>query len=456
MGILKVATMHDETPKTKLISLAVACTASVVIFFVLHTLSGFEKDKYFDDERKAAYDYGQLLRAEVDRELNSLLFVSNGLSSYLTVYKDELDPEKINQMLQDLWTKAKHVKNLGIAVGYKLTYVYPITGNEKVIGQDFRRFPSQWQKVKLAIERREGVLDGPLNLIQGGKGIIYRYPVFIDDEYWGIISTVINTDAFLDAAFKRLVDSQYTFAIRAENKEVFYGNPALFKHKGIALIQSHLPNNKWELAIERNDLKLPFYFLVMDVVIVILSLLVGLALYYYGKEWFRLTSHSLTDSLTNLPNRRYLDKKLLEASSDATSNEQMFAVMLIDVDYFKHFNDTYGHHFGDEVIKRVAQLLQLKIRTSDTLSRMGGDEFVMLIGNLKSEKDIVLIATKIIKSFQAEQVVLDKNIQITVSIGVAINSPNENTDFKALMRNADEALYMAKGEGRNRFKFYSK
>jgi len=448
--------MHEETPKVKIISLVIACSASLLIFFLLYTLSGFQKSKYFSDEHKAANDYGELLRFEVDRELNSLLFISNGLSSYLTVYKDELDPEKINEILKDLWTKAEHVKNLGIAVGYKLTYVYPLIGNEKVIEKDFREIPLQWKKVKLAIDSREGVLDGPLNLIQGGKGIIYRYPVFIDDKYWGILSTVIDTDSFMNSAFKRVKDKRYTFAIRAENKEVFYGDPALFKHKGIALIQSHLPNNKWELAIENNDLKLPLYFLVLDVLIPILSLLTGLALYYYVKERFRLTSHSLTDSLTNLPNRRYLDNKLLEASSDASNNQQMLAVMLIDVDYFKHFNDTYGHHFGDEVIKRVAKLLQLKIRNSDTLSRMGGDEFVMLIENLKAEKDIILITTKIIESFQAEQVVLDKNIQITVSIGVAINSPNENADFKALMRNADEALYMAKGEGRNRFKFYAK
>lgn len=448
--------MHEETPKVKIISLVIACTASLLIFFLLYTLSGFQKSKYFSDEHKAANDYGELLRFEIDRELNSLLFISNGLSSYLTVYKDELDPEKINEILKDLWTKAEHVKNLGIAVGYKLTYVYPLIGNEKVIEKDFREIPLQWKRVKLAIDSREGVLDGPLNLIQGGKGIIYRYPVFIDDKYWGILSTVIDTDSFMNSAFKRVKDKRYSFAIRAENKEVFYGDPALFKHKGIALIQSHLPNNKWELAIENNDLKLPLYFLVLDVLIPIFSLLTGLVLYYYAKERFRLTSHSLTDSLTNLPNRRYLDNKLLEKSFDASNNQQMLAVMLIDVDYFKHFNDTYGHHFGDEVIKRVAKLLQLKIRNSDTLSRMGGDEFVMLIENLKAEKDIILIATKIIESFQAEQVVLDKNIQITVSIGVAINSPNENADFKALMRNADEALYMAKGEGRNRFKFYAK
>ncbi len=447
--------MKHETPKIKMVSLLIVCIVSLLTFFLLHTLSGFEKDKYLSDERRATNEYGELLRAEVDRELNSLLFISNGLSSYLTVYKDELNPEKVNEILKDLWTRAEHVKNLGIAVGYKLTYVYPVEGNEKVIGIDFRKIPLQWQKVKLAIDSREGVLDGPLNLIQGGKGIIYRYPVFIDNQYWGILSTVIDTDSFMSSAFKRVKNQQYNFAIRADNKEVFYGDPNVFKHKGITLIQSHLPNNKWELGIEHHNLKLPIYFLVLDVLIAILSILMGLAIYYFGNERFKLARHSLTDSLTSLPNRRYLDNKLLEASSDASKNQKMLALMLIDVDYFKEFNDTYGHHFGDEVIKRVAKRLQLNIRDSDTLSRLGGDEFVILIENLKSEKDATLIATKIIDSFQAEQVILEKNIQITLSVGVTVSLPNENIDIKALMRYADEALYMAKGEGRNRFKLFS-
>ena len=163
----------------------------------------------------------------------------------------------------------------------------------------------------------------------------------------------------------------------------------------------------------------------------------------------------MRDSLTNLPNRRYLDKKLQEASVEAIRDQQMLGIMLIDVDYFKKINDTHGHHFGDEVLKRVAALLQLKIRNIDTLSRMGGDEFVILIQNLKSENDAKLIASKIIDSFQIEQLILGKSIQLSLSIGVVVNLPNEKIIIKELMKHADEALYMAKREGRNRFILFS-
>lgn len=447
--------MLKEAPKIKIAITILACTTGLLFFFLLNTLCDFEKDKYLFDEHKAASDYGELLRSEVDRELNSLLFVSNGLSSYLTVYKDELNGTKINEMLEVLWRSTQHVKNLGIAIGYEMAYAYPIIGNEKIIGTDFRKLPRQWEKVKLAIDTREGVLDGPLNLIQGGRGIVYRYPIFIDSKYWGILSTVINTDSFMESAFKRVANNKFTFAIRSENKNVFYGNPKLFNHKGAVLIKSNLPNSEWEWAIEKRDLKLPTYFLVLDALAVILSVFVGLAIYYYGRERYRLTNYSLRDSLTNLPNRRYLDKKLLEVSVETNRVQQMLGIMLIDVDYFKQINDTHGHDFGDEVLKRVAELIQLKIRNIDTLSRMGGDEFVILIQNLKSENDIKLIASKIIDSFQVEQFILGKSIQLSLSIGVTVNLPNEKIDIKELMRQADDALYAAKAEGRNRFKLFS-
>ena len=162
-----------------MISIAIAVLVWFAVFGVLHTLTKLEKDNYLVDEKEDAENYGELLRSSVDRELNSLLFISNGLASYLSVYKDELDENKINAILEDLWSRAKHVRNLGVAVGYRFKYVYPIAGNERVIGVDLHSLPKQWPKVKMAVDTRQGILDGPLDLIQGGSGIIYRYPVFI-------------------------------------------------------------------------------------------------------------------------------------------------------------------------------------------------------------------------------------------------------------------------------------
>lgn len=445
----------QTTSKIKVIHIALALIAGFLSFGLLYTLAKVEKDTYLFKEQQKASDYGESLRAGVDRELNSLLFISNGLASYLTVYKDELNSKKINAILKDLWSRAKLVRNLGIAVGYRLTYVYPVKGNEKIIGVDFHNLPIQWSKVQMAVESRQGILDGPIDLYQGGNGIVYRYPIYIDNEYWGILSTVINTQPFLEAAFQNNLDKNYVFAIRTDNKKVFYGDPNIFNHKNAILIDSNLPNGKWEWAIEKRDTTRPGYFYMLDFLTVLISLLTAGGVYYYTHERYSLTREALIDSLTNLPNRRYLDRKLLEASVDTERNNELMSIMLIDLDHFKNINDTRGHAFGDAALVRVAEIIQSKIRGTDILSRMGGDEFVLLLNHLKAPEDAEHIANKIMQTFDGIQSIMGVPIKIGLSIGLATSTQGEKINIKHLLKHADEALYLAKGEGRGRYKIYS-
>src|SRR3990167_3093539 len=196
------------------VALSCAVVALLVFALLFELLVRAESGKIEANRRSEAVSYGSMLRTQVDRELNALLFVSGGLASYLNVYHDELDPAKVQAILADLYARTKHVRNLGIAVGYRMTYLYPVESNEKAIGIDYRNLPRQWPQVAQAVASRQGVLAGPLDLVQGGKGLIYRYPVFIRDQYWGILSTVINTEPFLQAAFGNLNSADYDFSIR--------------------------------------------------------------------------------------------------------------------------------------------------------------------------------------------------------------------------------------------------
>lgn len=203
-------------------SLCYALISFVLFLGILTQLINAEQEKTEAKADVRAANYVNLLKTQVDRDLNATLFISGGISSYLNVYHNELNPQKIQAILMDLHARSKHVRNIGIAVGYRITYVYPIKSNEKVIGVDFRKLPLQWPQVKQAIDSKSGVLAGPLNLVQGGRGLIYRYPVFIQDQYWGILSTVINTDTFLRAAFSNLNDKEYSFAIRSKIPTIFF------------------------------------------------------------------------------------------------------------------------------------------------------------------------------------------------------------------------------------------
>jgi len=424
----------------------------MLAFLFWHFLLDYQRQKAEGEAYLEAASYGSLLRAELDRELNSLLFISNGLSSFIKVYRNELKQDKMQAILADLWSNAHHVRNLAVAVNYKLTYVYPEKGNEQIIGIDYREVASQWPKVKLAIESHEGVLDGPLDLIQGGNGMIYRFPIFVDGHYWGIMSTVIDTHSFLQAAFQTVQNSQFSFAIRTvEQKRVFHGDAALFDQKNIFIQQSEVPNGKWEWAIEnKNSHHLPSRSLGM-VLSVLLSLLVGGVAYFFAQERYYLSEGALMDSLTGLPNRRLLESRLNYAHSEAKRDHKRFGLMALDVDHFKAINDQYGHDVGDEVIKAVAARLKSNMRDMDTVSRLGGDEFVIVVKDQMSEQGLVKVATKLRDIFNVPMLINDREIAVHLSIGLTLYDPASDVTLKQLLKQADMALYQAKHSGRNTY-----
>ncbi len=156
------------------------------------------------------------------------------------------------------------------------------------------------------------------------------------------------------------------------------------------------------------------------------------------------------DSLTGLPNRSHFEDKLLEAMARSSRNQRMMAVMFLDVDHFKSINDTMGHHSGDIVLREVALRLQRCVRKTDTVARLAGDEFTIILEGLQAEEESAVVANKIIHAMQAEFIVGESLRTVTVSIGIAIRRIDE-TDPELLLQRADKALYAAKSAGRNTF-----
>lgn len=435
--------------------LAAACTFGFFLL-VFHFTVQIEDAKLKSDKNFETLTYANLLRAEVDRELNELLFISHGLASYLTVYKHELDHGMVQAILADLYSRAKHVHNLGVAIGYKLTYIYPIEGNEKAIGADYSKIPKQWPKLKKAIESRTGILDGPFNLLQGGRGLVYRYPIYIDDRYWGLLSTIINTDGFLNSAFSNVTDGNYSFAIRSHStREVFYGKPELFDSENAMLIETRVPNGTWEWAFVRKPSAPAKQLFIMKWMGFALSLLLATLVYVTLRSRYRFSEKALRDSLTHLPNRRLLEERLALSLARATKNKRHMAVMMIDIDHFKHINDSYGHDLGDEVLKITARIIKQCIRSEDTLGRTGGDEFVLVLDRLQSHEDAQRIVSKIIGLFQRPLRIQGQEVEVHLSIGGTIYEPGRKTSTRELLKEADIALYEVKGAGRNGYAFFA-
>ena len=156
------------------------------------------------------------------------------------------------------------------------------------------------------------------------------------------------------------------------------------------------------------------------------------------------------DALTGLPNRVLFADRLNRAMARAHRSRKKFVVMSLDLDHFKDINDTLGHAVGDQLLFSVGKRLTGLLRQEDTVSRMGGDEFFLLLPEVNRAQDAATIAQKVLKAFQEPFVLDDQEISITTSIGVAIY-PDEGEDVTTLLRNADVALYQAKQEGRNNY-----
>jgi diguanylate cyclase (GGDEF)-like protein len=159
------------------------------------------------------------------------------------------------------------------------------------------------------------------------------------------------------------------------------------------------------------------------------------------------------DYLTDLPNRLLLNDRLSQAISVARRHQQQLAVLYADVDRFKHVNDSLGHLIGDKLLLSIAQRLVACVRSSDTVSRQGGDEFVILLSSVAHAEDAALSAQKILTVLGMPHRVEEHDLQITLSVGISIY-PDDGTDAETLVKNADIAMLTAKDTGRNNYQFF--
>ncbi len=159
------------------------------------------------------------------------------------------------------------------------------------------------------------------------------------------------------------------------------------------------------------------------------------------------------DFLTGLPNRALLTERLAQAIGQAHRHRRQVALLFLDLDYFKHINDSLGHAVGDQLLQAVAERLGACVRTTDTVARQGGDEFVILLSEIEQRDDAARIADKLLKACAHPVRVGSHELHVTLSIGISIY-PDDGATADAVLQNADTAMYYAKANGRNNFQFF--
>jgi diguanylate cyclase (GGDEF)-like protein/PAS domain S-box-containing protein len=161
------------------------------------------------------------------------------------------------------------------------------------------------------------------------------------------------------------------------------------------------------------------------------------------------------DFLTELPNRMLLNDRLTQAIASAHRHRKALAVLFLDVDHFKHINDSRGHAIGDQLLKSIAQRLMTCVRSSDTVSRQGGDEFVVLLSEVARPEDVAFTAQKILAEVSKPHRFDHQDVHVTVSMGIGVY-PADGMDAETLLKHADMALFHAKAHGRSKHQFFGR
>jgi diguanylate cyclase (GGDEF)-like protein len=551
-----------------------------------------------------------IIRAKLEGNINSNLQLVQGLVSTI-VTEPYMGQRRFSSLAANLFKQNSQLRNIAGAPDLVISLMYPIEGNEKAIGLDYRKNEAQRAAALRARDRRELVLAGPVDLAQGGRGFIGRIPVFVPsagggDRFWGIVSAVIDVDRLYAAS--GLTDPDLDIVVALTGKDAlggrgqrFFGGADIIAGNPVTA-EVQLPFGSWEMAaipkggwptVPKNEAALRATMALAGLLVVLPILIAGwlfgerqknyaelrrlsqrleLALdasgigvwehdlatsqlvwddrvnEIYGKpadgqprgyddwaltihpddlerarndfdtaaatrgryssqyrlllpdgtirhvrtranflqgvgdtpkmigaEWdvtsdvllnqnllrerqlsesrnaeletakTRIEHVALHDSLTGLPNRRYLDEMLAASHNDRT------ALLHLDLDRFKHINDTLGHAAGDAMLMHASKVIKANARTADFVARIGGDEFTMVCHGRRDD-ELAALADRIIEEMRQPVDYKGHQCRFGVSIGIAANS---GIDAKQLLVNADLALYRAKSRGRNRYEFFN-
>ena len=167
----------------------------------------------------------------------------------------------------------------------------------------------------------------------------------------------------------------------------------------------------------------------------------------------QMTHSAQHDFLTGLPNRMLLNDRVSQAIALARRHTKQVAVLFLDLDGFKHINDSLGHPIGDKLLQSIAKRLVDCVRGSDTVSRQGGDEFVVLLSEVEQSEDAAIAASRMLQAVAEAHSIDQHDLHVTTSIGVSVY-PDDGLDAETLIKNADTAMYQAKENGRQSYQFF--
>jgi len=438
--------------------------ASLVFFlaglFVTVHVSGLLKQAITERHKQDALAGLSVARAHLEGEVEKIFAIGRGIGSHIRNPLDEgLGQQKLDLIAPDIVRENPAIRIVALAPDNIVKTIYPKDPNEKAIGLDYRTNAAQWPSVQEAMIRRSEVLSGPFMLVQGGRGLIARIPVYpaevqglpvAERRYWGVISIVIDEEGLMKSAGFAERVGEYRLAIGAyglgsDEAQFVYGDPAVLRSDSVALPLHLAGTPGWELmSYPVNGWRTTSPELwVTQLSGLLISILFAIMAFFLMREVIRIRTMALHDALTGLANRRLLEERMTQLAAMCDRSGRGFDIFYLDLDTFKPINDNLGHSTGDLLLIEIGQRLKRQTREMDTVARVGGDEFIVLTPGGMTTDERSQFAERLGEKVAEPFLCAGAELRVKASIGSA-SFPEDATTVAELLRVADARMYIHK------------
>lgn len=431
--------------KNRIVSLTVA---TVVVLALVWNFSLIHKEQEESASRQNRILAMQELTVFSDRmqmELNTNTqyadFFAVLLSRNPDLSGDELK-EYADLFLQD----NSIIKNVAFAPDGVVKHIFPIEGNEAALGHDLFGDIERNSFVEKAIRSRNAVTQGPVKALQGGYLVFNRKPVFVRENgaerFWGLAVITIDFEKLVEDIDIISRSDGYLVALRAKKtdgiNDFLWGSPQIFEEDYISRT-IRLPDQQWELAIYPEKGWNPDDSVAEKMTWIFAVLLMGVfyTVYRHSQNYQEKLMASKRDPLTgtlNKPSFEAFVKKQLR------NNKKNHGICVMDLNGFKLINDTYGHPAGDKILIDVARRIESVLRSSDRISRFGGDEYILFISDIEGRNDIENILSRVFDAIAEPFIYEGINICTCMASGYSLY-PEDSTSYEELYEIADQRMY---------------
>jgi diguanylate cyclase (GGDEF)-like protein len=407
-----------------------------------------------EQEKKSLREELTNIQTKIENLISSRIVNANGMASIIEV-NGSLQEESFDIFAKGIMDAENTVvKDVVFITDTTISYVYPRDLGQGAIGVDLASIPEQRELLLFTKSNLVEVFFGPVDLVEGGKGIIVRVPVAIDGDYYGQVAVVFDYDEFIDKSGLKSLADRYYVALKGNNPidESYSEIWSSGDQDGLELISKNIRMSDidWVICAAPHGGWTGFSPLFFVIILAGLIVVTGALSAYKKENTLKLELKTLAehDELTGLYNRR-LFREHLQASIDQGNQG---VVALIDIDNFKHINDIHGHVFGDQILIDFSRALVESVGTLGRCYRFGGDEFLVIFEGAYDQSQTLYMAKVLRETTQRNLTEITSN-HITVSAGVVMY-PDQASDVKSLLIRADVAMYESKLLGKNRTKIF--